>query len=118
LPRKAIELFVTGGATVIDQSQLSAIEGCTVYGRDGEKIGRTGQVYLDDQTGRPDWVTVNTGLFGTNESFLPLLGATYSDDRLEVPYDKAMIKDAPRVDAEHHLDESEEAELCRYYGLP
>lgn len=102
---------------MIDESQLSAVPGCTVYGRDGEKIGTAGQVYLDDQTGRPEWMTVNTGLFGTNESFVPLQEATFSGERLDVPYDKDMVKDAPRVDAEHHLDESEEAELYRHYGL-
>jgi uncharacterized protein (TIGR02271 family) len=105
------------GAIMIDQSQLSAVQGCTVYGRDGEKIGKAGQVYLDDQTGRPEWVTVNTGLLGTNESFVPLTEATFTGDRLEVAYSKDMVKDAPGVDAESHLDESEEAELYRYYGL-
>jgi uncharacterized protein (TIGR02271 family) len=105
------------GVIMIDQSQLSAVQGCTVYGRDGEKIGKAGQVYLDDQTGRPEWVTVNTGLLGTNESFVPLTEATFTGDRLEVAYSEDMVKDAPSVDAESHLDESEEAELYRYYGL-
>lgn len=43
---------------MIDQSQRSAIQGCTVYGRNGEKIGKAGQVYLDDQTGRHERGTV------------------------------------------------------------
>ena len=43
---------------MIDQSRRSAIQGCMVYGRNGEKIDKAGQVYLDDQTGRPEWVTV------------------------------------------------------------
>ena len=35
-----------------------------------------------------------------------------------VPYDKAKVKGAPRVeDSNGHLSESEEAELYRYYGL-
>lgn len=70
------------------------------YGRDGEKIGKAGQVYLDGQTERPDWVTVNTGLFGTNESFVPLQKARFNGDRLEVPYDKNMIKGAPQFNAD------------------
>ena len=27
----------------------------------GKKIGGVGQVYLDDQTGQPTWVTVKSG---------------------------------------------------------
>ena len=41
----------------------------------GDKVGSIGVVYLDDATEEPTWVTVHTGLFGTRESFVPLLGA-------------------------------------------
>ena len=56
---------------MISTNELSTLPGTTVYGTDGEKIGRAGQVYVDDQSGEPEWVTVNTGLFGTNETFVP-----------------------------------------------
>jgi uncharacterized protein (TIGR02271 family) len=102
---------------VIDESQLSAVERASVYGSDGEKIGKVGQVYLDDETGRPEWVSVNTGLFGLNESLVPLRDATFTGDRLEVGYDKDTVKGAPRVEADRHLDAGEEEELYRYYGL-
>ena len=35
----------------------------------GNKIGSVGQVYLNDETGQPDWITVNAGLFGMKENF-------------------------------------------------
>src|SRR5690554_4985408 len=89
----------------------------TVVGPDGDKIGTVGTLYLDDDTGRPDWVTVKTGLFGTSETFVPLEGATLSGDTMTVPHTKDKVKDAPRVDAEQHLDRDEEADLYRYYGL-
>ncbi|HEX8498611.1 MAG TPA: YsnF/AvaK domain-containing protein, partial [Actinomycetales bacterium] len=75
------------------------------------------QVYLDDSTGQPSWVTVNTGLFGTSESFVPLEGASFSGSDLTVSYPKSQVKDAPKVAADGHLDVSEEEELYRYYGL-
>ena len=87
------------------------------YDNDGEKIGSVGEVYLDDQTGQPAWVTVNTGLFGTSESFVPLEGARVEGNDLHLPYDKAKIKDAPRQDADKHLDVEQEEALYRYYGL-
>jgi len=91
--------------------------GGNVIGADGEKIGGIGQVFVDDQTGTPEWVTARTGLFGTGESFVPLAQATVSGDDIQVPYDKARVKDAPRIDAEGHLSEDEEATLYSYYGL-
>jgi uncharacterized protein (TIGR02271 family) len=89
-----------------------------VVGASGEKIGKVGQVFLDDQTGQPEWVTAKTGLFGGAESFIPLAQATLAGSDMTVPYGKDMVKGAPRVsDADGHLSQAEEAELYRYYGL-
>ncbi|MDO5500669.1 MAG: PRC-barrel domain-containing protein, partial [Propionibacteriaceae bacterium] len=89
----------------------------TVFDRDGQKVGRVQQVYLDDHSGRPSWVTVNTGFFGTNESLIPLDGAQINDDALKVPFDKQAIRDAPNYDPGHHLDENDENDLYNYYGI-
>jgi uncharacterized protein (TIGR02271 family) len=103
---------------VISEQDISTIIGSNAVDNDGDKLGKVGQVYLDDQTGRPEWATVSTGLFGTSESFVPLADATVSGGTLRVPYDKAKVKDAPRVDAEQgHLSPAEEEELYRYYGV-
>ncbi|NED87350.1 PRC-barrel domain containing protein, partial [Streptomyces sp. SID11233] len=51
------------------------LDGLDVYADDGEKIGGVDEVYLDDRTGRPEWVTVRTGLLGLREHFVPLAGA-------------------------------------------
>ncbi|HSK55137.1 MAG TPA: PRC and DUF2382 domain-containing protein [Jiangellales bacterium] len=102
---------------MITTENVRDIVGATVYGSDGEKIGKVGQVYLDDATGQPEWVSVNTGLFGTSESFVPLADARITGDRVEVSYSKGQVKDAPRVDADEHLSEEEEEMLYRHYGL-
>lgn len=102
----------------IDQNNINDVLGQNVYGSDGNKIGEVGQVYLDDVTGKPEWVTVLTGMFGTKESFVPVAQSQFSDDGLRVPYTKDLVKDAPRVDAEQgHLSQDEEAELYSHYGL-
>ncbi|MFM6850182.1 MAG: DUF2382 domain-containing protein [Terrabacter sp.] len=103
---------------MITTEQLRDISGLTVYGPDQEKIGQAGQVYLDDDSGQPEWVTVNTGFFGTNESFVPLRTAELTDDGLTVAYRKEQVKDAPNVDPENgHLDRDEEQRLFQHYGL-
>ncbi|MFJ6442704.1 PRC and DUF2382 domain-containing protein [Streptomyces sp. NPDC091649] len=93
------------------------LDGLTVYDNDGEKVGSVGRVYVDDDTGKPDWVTVKTGLFGMKESFVPLAGARRVGSDLHVAHPKDSVKDAPRVDADAHLSVAEEEELYRHYGL-
>ena len=103
---------------MITTQDVQRVIGTNAVDGDGSKLGKIGQVYLDDQTGRPEWATVSTGLFGTQESFVPLAEAELMGDSLRVPYDKARVKDAPRVEAEQgHLSPEEEGELYRYYGI-
>jgi uncharacterized protein (TIGR02271 family) len=89
----------------------------TMVDRDGSRIGPIDAIYLDDQSGQPEWALVNTGLFGTKASFVPLAQATQTGNDVGVPYDKQLVKDAPRVDPDGHLSEAEERQLWRHYGL-
>jgi uncharacterized protein (TIGR02271 family) len=92
--------------------------GGTVVGSDGRKIGKIGTVYLDDESGRPEWVTASTGLFGRSETFIPIAQGNVHDDEIQVPYDQETVKDAPRIDdSDGHLTPEQERELYRYYGL-
>ena len=90
--------------------------GRTAVDPQGDKIGKIGQVYVDDVTGQPDWVTVNTGLFGTKEHFAPLQGATVNGDDVVLPFDKDVVKDAPDVADASHLDPDEQDALYTYYA--
>jgi uncharacterized protein (TIGR02271 family) len=90
-------------------------KGGNVIGSDGEKIGSIGQLYADDDTGEPTWVTVKTGLFGTSQSFVPVEGAHTQGEDLVVPFSKDHVKDAPRVDVDGHLTPDEEDRLYTYY---
>src|SRR3712207_8455039 len=102
---------------MINETQIQQVIGTTAVDADGDKIGKVSEVYLDDETGRPEWATVHTGLFGTKETFVPLAQADLSGDTLRFPYDKAKVKDAPKIDTDGHLSPQEEQELYRYYGL-
>jgi uncharacterized protein (TIGR02271 family) len=104
---------------MLDQADVRNVVGATAYDSNGEKIGRVGQLFLDDQTGEPEFATVNTGFFGTSESFVPVTSATLDGDRLTVPFGKDQVKNAPNVNLDdgRHLDESEEQRLYEYYGL-
>jgi uncharacterized protein (TIGR02271 family) len=102
---------------MIGTDTISRVVGQDVYDESGEKIGSAAEVYLDDATGEPEWVTVRTGLFGTKESFVPIRNADLTDDGVRVPVSKAQVKDAPKIDTDGHLSPQEEQELYRYYGM-
>jgi uncharacterized protein (TIGR02271 family) len=103
---------------MLSETQAREIIGNTAYDNDGDKIGKVGQLFLDDETGQPEFVTVNTGLFGNKETFIPVANATLEGDRLVLPFDKDKVKNAPNVDAEGgHLDRPEEQRLFEYYGM-
>jgi len=101
-----------------NHTDVSTMLGQNVYDRDGDKIGSVGQIYAD-HAGQPTWASVNTGLFGLRQSLVPLAGATSHGDGLQVPFEKATVKDAPNVD--HEVDEpltsDQVQELYRHYQM-
>ena len=101
---------------MINAETLDTVIGANVVGSDGGKIGSVGQVYVDNETGAPSWVSVRTGFFGTSESFVPLDQADQTGDEIRVPYTKEFVKDAPRIDVDGALEHSQEDELYAYYG--
>ncbi|NWF29010.1 PRC-barrel domain-containing protein [Streptomyces sp. PKU-EA00015] len=104
---------------MITREQIPQVLDHPVYDAEGHKVGNAKDVFVDDATGQPDWVSVQTGLFGTSESFVPIRDATMVEDHLEVPYPKNKIKEAPDVDvdARGHLSRQEEERLYRHYSI-
>jgi uncharacterized protein (TIGR02271 family) len=102
---------------MIGTETLDRVIGQDVYDQSGEKIGSASEVYLDDETGQPEWATVRTGLFGTKETFVPIRNADLTNDGLRVAVSKDQVKDAPKIDTDGHLSPQEEEELYRYYGM-
>ena len=102
---------------MIGTDTLDRVIGADVIDAEGNKIGTASEVFLDDQSGNPEWVTVKTGLFGTKETFVPIHDAALTGDGLRVPVSKDAVKDAPKIDSDGHLSPDEEQELYRYYGM-
>src|SRR5215217_257429 len=96
---------------------VAQLRGADVIDASGDKVGTVEEIYLDQESGQPEWALVKTGLFGSKSTFVPLSGATPQDDTLRVQYEKGQIKDAPKIDADQQLSQSEERELYQHYGL-
>ena len=96
--------------------EVGTWRGREAVGADGERIGKIDDIYLDRQSGEPEWAAVKTGLFGLNVSFVPLEGASASGDAVRLGYDKATVKDAPNVAPDGELSPEEERRLYDHYG--
>jgi uncharacterized protein (TIGR02271 family) len=102
---------------MVDVDTVRSWQGRTMVDRDGDRIAEIDAIYVDDQTGEPEWALVNTGFFGTRSTFVPIAQATARGDQVQVPYEKQRVKDAPNMEPDGHLSEQEEQELWRHYGL-
>jgi hypothetical protein len=83
---------------------------------EGNRIGKITKVYRDEQTGEPMWLLVETGLLGTRQSFAPIHGSRLDGEQLVVlAVSKDQVKDAPDIDTDAHISNSEQDALRQYY---
>ena len=100
----------------MNTQDLQAMQGRTAVDPDGSKIGKIGQIYVDDTTSMPMWVTVSTGMFGTKESFAPLYGSRAEGEALQLAVTKDMVKGAPSIEADGQIGDDENGALYDYYA--
>lgn len=81
----------------------------------GQRLGGVREIYLDRETGRPEWVLVDVE--GSDARFVPLADATVEALSIRVAHTAEKIKAAPGIGAEPRIDQSEERRLYAHYGL-
>lgn len=96
-------------------NDLRHLEGRIAVDVNGVKLGKIGQVYVDNRTGQPLWVTIHAGMFGKKQSFAPLHGSRPDGDALRLAVTKDMIEEAPGVEADDHIAGHESDALYSYY---
>jgi uncharacterized protein (TIGR02271 family) len=96
---------------------VSEWRGQTLLDNDGEKIGTIEEIYLDTDTDQPEWALVKTGLFGGKGTFVPLSQASPEERGVRVPYAKSHVKDAPNIEPDGELSQSEERTLYEHYDV-
>ena len=97
-------------------NDLQNMEGRTAVDSEGSKVGKIGQVYLDDQTGQPLWVTVTTGMFGARQVSRRSTAPGSNGDQVMLAVSKDLIKDAPSIDDDGQIDASEQDALYQHYS--
>jgi uncharacterized protein (TIGR02271 family) len=102
----------------VNVSNPEELRGVAVNGSGGDRLGRVEDVYLDNDTGRPEWASVKTGLFGGHVSLVPMSAAEWNSGELTVPFGRSQVKEAPHHDPGREISEADERELFTYYGIP
>jgi PRC-barrel domain len=87
----------------------------TMVDREGVPLGRIAHIYLDQDTGEPEWALLATGQ-GGHEVFVPLVDATEQEDQIRVRVERALVTDAPVIRPGRRLSEEDTAKLHGYYG--
>jgi uncharacterized protein (TIGR02271 family) len=91
--------------------------GRTLVDADGDEVGKISDIYLDNDTGQPEWALVSTGQVGANSAFVPIAEARTMGGSIQVPYTRTYIDAAPGAGPDGELSGTEEDELYRHYGI-
>ena len=86
--------------------------------RDGDKIGKLKDVYVDVETDEPMFGTVKEGLISRHLTFVPLAGITIGPDDLQMAVTKEQVKSAPNIELHgDELSRADESALYHHYQL-
>ena len=92
--------------------------GFTVYDRDGDKVGKVDDLFLDESD-RPEYIGVKMGFFGLSSTLVPMdaVRADEGQRALYVQAEKERVKDGPRSDDDNEITPDFERQVREYYGL-
>jgi len=88
-----------------------------VIANDGHELGKLEDVYVNKESGEPEFLLVQSGFLGNTLHLVPAEGATAAGEDVQVPYDKATVEAAPKVRADDDISVEEEGRLYDHYGL-
>jgi uncharacterized protein YrrD len=103
---------------MVTYRNIAEWRGKQLVDRDGEKIGKLEDVYVDVETDEPVFGTVKEGFIDRHLTFVPLAGITIGPNSLQVPVSKEQVKDAPNIETEDdELSGADESNLYHHYQL-
>ena len=93
-------------------------EGQTVVDREGDKIGKIEEIFLVEETGRPEWGLVKVGRIKSHATLVPLTRARPTGKGIEIPFGKDVVSDAPAIEPDQDPSEQQVNALYRHYRIP
>lgn len=100
-----------------EAENLTDWRGKQLVDRNGDKIGKLEDVYVDTETEEQLFGTVKEGLIGRHLTFVLLRGAVVSPDGITVQVSKKDVKRGPNLDPQGELAQADERELFGHFGL-
>jgi membrane protein len=92
-------------------------EGQTLLDRSGERVGTIEEIYLVEETDRPEWALVKLGRITGGATLVPLSGAVAVADGVRAACEKSRVREAPRVDGGGGPSDEQVAAIYRHYGM-
>jgi len=92
-------------------------EGQTMLDRAGTKVGTIEEIFLVEETGRPEWALVRLGRLRSHTTLVPLTSAEPVGHGIRVGYEKDVVGDAPPIEADREPSEQEVDAVYRHYGI-
>jgi uncharacterized protein YrrD len=103
-----------------DQAKWNVAEwhGRMLVDRNGEKIGKLQDVYVDVETDEPQFATVKEGFFDRHLTFVPLGGLQIGPDDLQVTVTKDQVRSAPDIELHgEELTQDDESALYHHFEM-
>jgi hypothetical protein len=107
---------VADGKGTVTHEQVRAWAGHRLDEIAGAGVGKVEGSFVDQETGKPEWLLVRMGRFG-HHTLVPARDAVEGVGRVWVPYTRDQIRAAPKVATGKPLSRDAEHELLRHYGI-
>jgi uncharacterized protein YrrD len=100
------------------QWNVAEWHGKMLVDRNGEKIGKLRDVYVDIETDEPQFGTVKEGFIGRHLTFVPLGGIQVGPDALKVGVTKEQVRSASDIEIHgEELSQADESTLYHHFEL-
>lgn len=103
---------------MITTEAIAGMIGADALDVQDDRIGEINQVYVDEQTDHPTWVSVRLGLMSGAEVLVPLENAEWDERALHVAVERRVAREAPRKEMDEPLTLEEQDRLYTHYGIP
>jgi hypothetical protein len=103
---------------MITTDLIDRLIGADAVDQQDDRIGEISQVYVDEESASPTWVSVRLGLLSSAEVLVPLEDAKWDDRALHVAVERQTAREAPRKEMDEPLTVQEESRLYTHYGIP
>jgi hypothetical protein len=105
-----------GAAAELTVAEAQEWKGHKLDDLGGSTVGKVEGVYVDAESGRPEWLLARMGRFG-NHCLVPARDAVAAAGHVWVPYGRDKVRKAPRQAPDTPLEREAEQALLDYYGV-